>query len=201
MSKQTIWTYLRGKGLPENAVAGIMGNMEAESNCEAMRVQGDFTAGRTVSRSYAQSVNFGTLSPDRFCSDSKGWGLCQWTYWTRKQELYYFCQERGKGIEDEETQLDFMLREMERDFPVFWNLLQTADIATVASRMCTDFEKPAVKNTAARTEYAKQIYEQFHGQEFPKETEDKEWILDGIEYWETVKADVQAKIDDLRGRL
>lgn len=31
--------------------------------------------------------------------------------------------------------------------------------------------------------------------------EDKAWILDGIEYWESVKADIQAKIDDLKKRL
>ena len=45
MSKKTIWEYLKAKGFSDIAAAAIMGNMEAESNCIAVRLQGDFTAG------------------------------------------------------------------------------------------------------------------------------------------------------------
>ena len=42
--EEKIWRWLRSRtGLPECAVAGIMGNFEAESNCEPCRVQGDMT--------------------------------------------------------------------------------------------------------------------------------------------------------------
>ena len=202
MSKATIWSYLRSKGLPPIAVAGIMGNMEAESNCEAMRLQGDFSYNRQMSQHYADMVNTGTMSADSFITDTKGWGLCQWTYYTRKLDLYNFCKDNGKGIEDETTQLDFMLMEMQRDFSTMWKQLQTAsDLRTAAYLVCHNYERPAIENVSARTDYAQKIYDQFSKSAPVEQPSDTDWIMDGIEYWESVKAEIQKKIDDLRRRL
>ena len=56
MSKKTIWEYLKAKGFSDIAAAAIMGNMEAESNCAAVRLQGDFTAGYRKSTSIPQRL-------------------------------------------------------------------------------------------------------------------------------------------------
>lgn len=203
MSKETIWNYLKQHtALSDEAIAGIMGNMEAESNCEACRLQGDFSSDRSQSRQYAAAVNNGSKSAVSFESDQLGWGLCQWTFWSRKQNLLKCCQSYGVGIENENAQLAFMLAEMQNEFTNMWRrLLITKDIAEAAKLVCSEYERPAVLNITDRTRYGQAIYKQFHDQPAPTPSPDADWINDGIEYWESVKADIQAKIDDLRGRL
>ena len=169
MSKATIWNYLKTHtSLPDEAIAGIMGNMEAESNCEACRVQGDFTSDRRVSKEYAQKVNSGLLPT--WHTDNKGWGLCQWTFYSRKQNLRSTCQSYGVGIEDESAQLAFFLAEMQMEYTSTWNkLLNCHSIYDAASYVCCEYERPAVNNVAARADYGNTIYKQFHGKDIDPE--------------------------------
>lgn len=164
MSKASIWAYLRrNTALTEESIAGIMGNMEAESNCESMRLQGDFTADRRLSREYADKVNSAAKGFD-FIYDSKGWGLCQWTYNSRKLNLLNSCRSQSRGIADEEAQLVFMLAEMQTEYPTMWKeLLYCHDIAKAAYLVVHNYERPAVENTNERTAYAQDIYNEFHG--------------------------------------
>lgn len=202
MSKSTIWNYLRKAGLSPIAVAGIMGNFEAESNCEAMRVQGDFSYNRQMSQHYADMVNTGTMDVNTFIGDGRGWGLMQLTYYTRKLEFYNFCKERGCGIEDETAQLDFFLLEAQRDYPTMWKQLKAAtDIRTAAYLVVHNYEKPAVENTNARADYGQKIYDHFYKQTMVEEPTDTDWIMDGIEYWTTVRDEIQQKIDKLEEKL
>lgn len=199
MSKATIWTYLKQQGLSDIAVAGIMGNMEAESNCEACRVQGDFSSTRTLSKIYAEQFN---TYPQQCFRDAKGWGLCQWTFYTRKEDLWNFCHDRNTGVEDETAQLAFFIHEMKRDFPTTWNALQNApDIRTAAYLICHNYERPAVENTDQRAKFGQQFYDQFHGSEPTPAPADNDWLQDWIDYLEDEKTRIQAKIDELRGRL
>lgn len=165
MSKQTIWNYLKSHtDLPDVSIAGIMGNMESESNCEACRVQGDFTNDRSTSIAYAKAVNTGEKSEAQFCKDALGWGLCQWTYWSRKQNLLNSCRSQGKGIGDEEAQLAFMLAEMQMEFTNMWRrLLVCTSITDAAGLVCREYERPAVLNITDRAKYGQQIYNTYHG--------------------------------------
>ena len=204
MSKQTIWNYLKQHtSLPDVSIAGIMGNMEAESNCEACRLQGDFSADRTKSKNYAQMVNEGTISVDSYMSDAQGWGLCQWTYYTRKLNLLKSCQSYGLGIEDEQGQLNFLLVEMQSEYPSMWRkLLNETKIYEAARIVCHEYERPAYENIGVRASAAQKIYDEFHGKDA---TPDDEWITDAIEFWESEKKrfneEVDAKLEKLRGRL
>ena len=168
MSKATIWRFFKeNTSLSDEAIAGIMGNFEAESNNEACRVQGDFTSDRRVSKQYANDTNNGV---NNFIHDSKGWGLAQWTYWSRKQNLLNCCRSYGVGIENEEVQLRFFLSEMQNEYAATWrNLLICNSIYDAASLVCCDYERPAFNNIAARADYGNTIYKQYHGVEtFPK---------------------------------
>ena len=171
MSKQTIWTFFKTHTpLSDEAIAGIMGNMEAESNCEACRVQGDFTSDRRTSKQYAANVNSGALP--NWHTDAKGWGLCQWTFYTRKANLRSTCQSYGVGIEDETAQLNFFLAEMQMEYVNTWrNLLNCHSIYDAASLVCCDYERPAVNNIAARADYGNTIYKQFHGKDIRPDPE------------------------------
>lgn len=181
MSKQSIWNYLKTHTeLSDEAVAGIMGNMEAESNCEACRMQGDFSSDRSKSKEYARQTNAGT---NNFINDSIGFGLCQWTYYSRKQNLLNCCRSYGKGVEDEEAQLAFMLAEMQTEYVAMWRrLLTTNTIADAATLMCREYERPAVLNITDRTKYGQQIYNTYHGTTpTPAPDKNRDAIIDAIE--------------------
>jgi hypothetical protein len=45
--------------------------------------------------------------PD-FMKDKAGYGLAQWTFWSRKQALLDFAKSKGKSIGDLQMQLDFL---------------------------------------------------------------------------------------------
>ena len=179
MSKATIWTFLkRETNLPDVAIAGSMGNLMAESGCESCRLQGDFLSDSAPSKDYARKVN-SNLLPNWY-ADSKGWGLAQWTYWTRKQNLKKACDSYGTGIEDETAQLRFMLAEMQNEYASMWRqLLIATDIRTATYLVCHFYEAPAYENVDARAEFGKIIFDEFHGKDVtpdpePEPTPDKD---------------------------
>lgn len=206
MSKRTIWDYFKQHTqLSDEAIAGIMGNMQWESGCESNRVEGDNdeTQKRQPSIDYTNRVMSGAISLNTFIHDAKGYGLCQWTYPSRKENLYNsVVVSEGKRIDDEGAQLRYMLLECQLEFSNLWQrLLATNDITTAAGMFCREFERPAVNNITDRTKLGREIYNQFHGKDIdptPEPTED--WLDDWIEYLEDEKQRIQAKIDELKAR-
>lgn len=156
--EQTIYNRLRSHGITEAGALGVVGNFWCESNCEPYRLQGDFSTYRTASHIYVQSVTNGSLSRDQFSCDSKGFGIYQLTYHTRKRGYYNFWKESGKALDDAELQVDYAIKEMESDYPQLLAFLKsTTDIFTACSRVCREFERPAVNNIDARFAAAKRI--------------------------------------------
>ena len=150
----------------ERGIAALLGNYEAESNIEPMRVQGDFTAARTKSTAYAADVDSGKLTAAAFAKDGKGWGLAQWTYNTRKTALLDFCRSRGASIGDLTAQLDFTIKEMPGYTSCNAALLDdTLTIRQVSDLILRHYENPAVQTEAvkvARAKYGEQIYRDCH---------------------------------------
>ena len=137
-----------------------MGNWACESNLEACRVQGDFQADRRKSSDYAIRVDNGLLSEEEFCRDGKGWGLAQWTYWTRKRDLYNFCRRRCVSIADEAAQVDFAITELQTQYKALWNDLCSCaeeDLYKMCELVCKEYERPAVNNVQERANAAVKI--------------------------------------------
>lgn len=160
---QIIYNTLRAAGLTEAACLGMMGNWQCESGLEANRVQGDFDSFRSVSKNYTERLTNGSLSKEAFCKDAKGYGLAQWTYWTRKAALYDFWKSQGGRIDDPALQTKFALSELVNDYS---NLLSTlrreTDLYTCTKLICVQFERPAVNNIDARFAAAKRVKEQIN---------------------------------------
>lgn len=155
---QQIYNRLRQHGITEAGALGILGNFDCESNCEPFRVQGDFSPYRTASKAYVQGLTNGSISRDTFSRDAKGYGIYQLTYWTRKQGYYDFWKASGKAVDDAELQVDYAIKEMQSDYPQLLAFLKaTTDIYTACSRVCKEFERPAVNNIDARFAAAKRI--------------------------------------------
>lgn len=155
---QTIYNRLRYHGVTQAGALGVLGNFDCESNCEPFRLQGDFEPSRRMSMTYVQNVTNGVISKDSFSRDGKGFGIYQLTYWSRKAGYYDYWKASGKALDSAELQVDYAVLEMKRDFPNLWTFLtQTGDVFTACSRVCREFERPAVNNIDARHDAAKRI--------------------------------------------
>ena len=185
MSKQTIWQRLKAKGFSDIAAAAIMGNMEAESNCTSIRVQGDFSKGYQRSTEYTAQVDAGNINRHEFIYDGPGgggYGLCQWTFQPRKAGLYDLAKKMGTSIGDEAMQIEWLCQELQQsEFKkVLATLMESPSIRECSDVIVKIFEKPADQGEAVlkqRAEFGRAMY-----QEFSKgEAEDPEGIpADGL---------------------
>lgn len=161
MSKQSIFNRLTAvHGFTEAGALALMGNWDCESGCESCRVQGDFNLERAVSRAYADRVDNGITTADTFCHDAKGWGLAQWTWWTRKSRLLQFCRNRSISIANEEAQVDFAAKELAEEFVGVYNTLRSVamdHLYDAVSMVCKQYEQPAWNNIDERYKAAMRI--------------------------------------------
>ena len=153
MGLQTIYNSLRSGGLSRWGALAVMGNFQAESGNEAVRVEGDFDISRSASKSYAVAVDSGKKSRNDFCYDGRGWGIYQLTFWSRKAGFYDLCKKKGVSIGDEETQIEWFFKEMESGYQKLLAFLKEArepDLFNATYRVCAEFERPAVNNVQFR---------------------------------------------------
>ena len=151
--KQSIYDTLKEQGYNEIAIGALMGNMEAESGCIPNRVEGDFLEGYKKSAEYTDAVNNGSISRETFMNDGKGYGLCQWTYPTRKAKLYDMAKETGFGIGSYILQLYFLEQELTCDFPLVGSALKNAtNLYDAVAIVLRKFEMPYDQSDAVCTQ-------------------------------------------------
>lgn len=138
-----IWDKLCAAGLSTAGAAGMMGNLKAESDLDPQNVQNSFERKLGYDdRGYTEAVDFGSY-PD-FANDGAGYGLAQWTYPTRKAALLEFAKAQKKSVGDLVMQIDFLLCELQSDYPALFRELCTAsDVRTASDAVLTQFERPA----------------------------------------------------------
>ena len=162
MSNQTIYKALRTAGLTYEGACGLMGNMMAESGMCAAIAQRGMTA--LSDTEYTRRADAGSLD---FVHDAVGYGLCQWTYFSRKQALLGYARARGLSVGDEGAQTAFCIHELQSDFPSVWAVLSAShDLYECARIVCVQYERPAVNNVEARFAYAQSFAREF-SQETP----------------------------------
>lgn len=160
MSARDIYAKLIAAGLTHEGACGLMGNMQAESGMKSNIAQRGMTS--KSDEEYTYGVDSGAY--DGFGRDAVGYGLCQWTYHTRKAALLAYAKSCGASIGDETMQVSFCIRELRQDYPGLWALLcSTTDVYTAASEVCTVYERPAVNNISVRAGFANQFYSRFSG--------------------------------------
>lgn len=148
---QYIWDYISNISGNEYGTAGLLGNIKAESGIIPFRLQGDFSSGYTKSITYTNNINSGEYTEDDFVNDSKGYGLAQWTYYSRKQDYYNWWVVHGGSIGSAENGVSFLVNELQTKYPSVWNAIVTAvDIKSVSDLVLTQFEKPADQSEAVK---------------------------------------------------
>ena len=141
---QFIWDFLKKEGFNDYGIAGLMGNLYAESRLLPNNLQNTFNSKLGLSdEEYTKRVDNGTYT--NFVHDSAGYGLAQWTYWSRKQNLLNFAKSKGKSIGDLEIQLQFLITELRNSYRnSVYNILKIATSVQQASDVVLlNFECPA----------------------------------------------------------
>lgn len=147
---ERIWNRLNDEGFNDCGKGGLMGNLDAESGLKPKNLQNSYEKklGYTDD-SYTAAVDNGNYG--NFVKDSAGYGLAQWTYWSRKQDMLTFARAAGKSIGDLEMQLDFLCKELKESYPTVYNKLKTAASVREASDIVlTQFERPADQSEAVK---------------------------------------------------
>lgn len=163
-NEEKIWNYLIGQGLSEAGAAGLMGNLYAESGLNPQNLQNSYEKklGYTDA-TYTAAVDNGSY--DNFVRDSAGYGLAQWTFWSRKEGLLAYAQAAGKSIGDLETQLGFLLKELSESYKTVLNTLKTeSDVKTASNSVLLNFERPADQSTTVqnkRAGYGQNYYKKY----------------------------------------
>lgn len=150
-NEEKIWNYLKGAGLNDCGAAGLMGNLYAESGLRPDNLQNtcEKKLGMTDA-SYTAAVDGGTYTG--FVRDCAGYGLAQWTYWSRKQGLFNFAKAAGRSIGDLEMQLDFLMKELREGYKAVLTTLKTAGSVRQASdAVLLQFERPADQSETAKS--------------------------------------------------
>ena len=157
MSASTIYNTLCLAGMSPVGACAMLGNMMAESGLQSNIAQRGMTS--LSDEAYTRAADNGTIS---FATDAVGYGLCQWTFFTRKAGLLSFAKQRGRSVGDEDTQVRFCIKELQDDFNALWSYLRKTDnIDTATDRICAEFERPAVNNFMTRRDHARRYYAEF----------------------------------------
>ena len=164
MSETNIYSALRNGGLSHAGACAMMGNMYCESLLRSNNVQDNCNMGDTA---YTNAVDSGAMTRWQFMSDAYGYGLCQWTFSTRKDHLYMFAREKGVSIADEDMQCEFCLLELMQEYKdLFVYLVSTGDLPEATKKICAEFERPAVNNFADRINAATRYSNAFNNNTF-----------------------------------
>lgn len=151
---KSIWDKLTAAGLTEAGAAGMLGNLKAESALDPCNVQNTFE--RKIGyndQGYTEAVDFGVYKD--FTDDGAGYGLAQWTYPARKAALLAFAKAQKKSVGDLDLQLDFLLTELQKDYPALLHQLCTAsDVRAASDAVLTQFERPADMSESVKAKRA-----------------------------------------------
>ena len=163
--EKKLWDFLLAKIGNEYGVAGLMGNLYAESALRSNNLQQTYekSLGYTDD-TYTVAVDSGDYS--NFVKDSAGYGLAQWTYWSRKQALLEYAKSVGKSICDFDMQMEFLWKELSTGYKSTLNALKAAtSVADASTYVLIHYEAPADQGEtvqAKRASYGEKYYSAYH---------------------------------------
>ena len=162
--EEKMWNFFKSKGLNNYGAASLMGNIFAESGLNPKNLENYYEKKFGYSdEQYCYAVDDGTYT--NFINDCAGWGLCQWTYTTRKKALYDYVKSKNKSIGDLETQLEFLYKELSESYQSVLIILKTAQSIKEASDVVLlQFERPADQSINVqnkRIAYSQNYYDKY----------------------------------------
>lgn len=153
-TEERIWSFLKAQGLTDAGTAGLMGNLYAESGLRPNNLQNSYEGKLGMADAeYTERVDSGSYA--NFVRDSAGYGLCQWTFWSRKKALLAYAKKAGKSIGDLEMQLGFLMQELAGGYKaVLATLKTTTSVRAASDAVLLQFERPADQSETAKARRA-----------------------------------------------
>ena len=140
-----------------------MGNLFAESALRPENLQNTYEKKLCLSDlEYTKAVDDGSYT--NFVHDSAGYGLAQWTYWSRKQALLQYAQSAKKSIGDLAMQLEFLWKELQGYTSVMKTLKSATSVRQASDAILTGYEKPANQGESVKTKragYGQTFYDKY----------------------------------------
>lgn len=167
-TEQSLYTFFKSKGLCDNGIFGLFGNLYAESAMNPKNLQNSYESKLGFTNdTYTAAVDSGAYG--NFVNDAAGYGLAQWTFWSRKKAMLEYHQGKGKSIGDAATQGEFLYKELSENYKSVLAVLKTAtSIREASDVVLLQFERPADTGSSVqekRASYGKQYEELFKKQE------------------------------------
>ena len=191
MSAKTIYDKLMKVFNNSYGVCGLMGNLYAESGLNSKNLQNTSnTKLGMTDEQYTNAVDNGSYT--NFVKDSAGYGLAQWTYWSRKQNLLNYAKSKNKSIGDEDMQIDFLIGELKGYTTVYNTIKNATSVKEASDVVLTQYERPADQSNTVKTKrasYGQKYYDQFVTDK--KEETDMSYsrqkVVDLVKSWEGLK--------------
>ena len=140
---------------------GLAGNIRAESNFISTNLQNSYEKKLGITDdTYTTSVDNGDYT--NFIKDKAGYGIAQWTYWSRKQSLYEYARKLIRSIGDYEMQLNHLYNELSQ-YGLIAKLNDAKSIREASDIILTQYEKPADQSENVqilRAKYGQELYDE-----------------------------------------
>ena len=152
-------------GLNPAALCGLMGNIFAESGLIPNNLQNSFEDKLGMNDDeYTQAVDDGSYG--NFVHDSAGYGLAQWTYYSRKEGLLNLAKEKGVSIGDLYMQMDYLWQELQNTINIA-KLNACSTVREASDIILHEFERPADQSEEVeirRAGYGQEFYNKYYGE-------------------------------------
>lgn len=163
-NEEKIWNFFQSKGLNDYACAGILGNANAESGLKPDNLQDTYQRKLNMTdEEYTRAVDNETYN--NFIYDAAGYGIFQFTFWSRKRDILNYARTTNRSIGDLEMQLEYAWLELTESYPSVLNTLKNATSVKQASDVfMVKFESPADQSESAknkRASYGQKYYDKY----------------------------------------
>ena len=187
--ERELYAFFKSKELCNNGIFGLFGNLYAESGMKPGNLQNSSEKKLGLTdEAYTAAVDSGNYK--NFVHDSAGYGLAQWTYWSRKEAMLAFHQAKGASIGDALTQAEFLYKELSEGYKSVLSVLKTAaSIREASDAVLLQFERPADQSEAVRKKRAgfgqeyEALYQKEGGNEGMTEAQARQKIVSIMQGW------------------
>ena len=148
-----LWNLLKAAGFSDVAIAGIIGNLYAESGLIPTNLQNTYEPKLGyIDATYTAAVDNGTYK--NFANDRAGYGIAQWTYPSRKQGLLDLAIAMKKSIGDINVQGQYLIKELQGMADVMAGLRSATTVRQASDIILNKFERPADLGAAGNEQRA-----------------------------------------------
>ena len=155
-----IYNYFKDLGFTDEGIAGILGNMKAESGLNPSNIQDSYESAYGSDSEYTSKVDSGSYT--NFANDAAGYGLVQFTNSSYKKQLLEAAKAAGKSVSDTGVQLGVFVQQL-KEVGIYDQLKNATSASDAADLMLTQYERPAVNNFTDRRNNANAFLNEIKG--------------------------------------